>query len=102
MIASAEDSTMDKTIYKGHIQQLKNDIKLQDFTVEAPGGMHQVELVVRNRDSDTFRPDFDPEPLNVVLVLDDFDIRAGGAVRIDVGINRGTINLGRPKFYRLE
>ncbi len=99
---TAEDSTMDKTIYKGHIQQLKNDIKLQDFTVEAPSGMHQVELVVRNRDSDTFRYDFDPEPLNVVLVLDDFDVRAGGAVRIDVGINRGTISLGRPKFYRLE
>lgn len=96
------DTTMDKRIYKGQIQQLKNDIELQDFSVNAPAGPHQCELVVHNLDEDTYRADFDPEPLHVALVVDDFNIPSGGSVRIDVGIDRGTIRLGRPKFYRIK
>ncbi len=102
LLYSAIDSTMDKTIYKGQIKELKNDAELEDFTVEAPAGTHQCELVVRNQDPDTFRDDFEPQPLSTALVLDSFEIRAGGAVRIDVGIDKGAVRLGRPKLYRVE
>lgn len=96
------DSTMDKTIYKGHTTQIKNDALLTDFKVEVPAGIHQCEVVIRNFDEVTFRDDFDPEPLHAALVLDEFEVRAGGGARIEVGLDKGTLKLGKTKLYRVE
>lgn len=102
VVHSAVDSTMDKTIYKGHITQLRNDAALEDFIVEVPAGIHQCEVIIRNFDEETFREDFDPEPLHAALVLDQFEVRAGSGGRIEVGIDRGKMKLGRTKLYRVE
>ncbi|HEU4365154.1 MAG TPA: hypothetical protein VFT13_06770 [Candidatus Krumholzibacteria bacterium] len=101
-VYTAVDSTMDKTIYKGHITQLRNDASLEDFRVEVPAGTHQCEVVIRNLDDETFRDDFDPEPLHAVLALDQFEVRAGVGGRIEVGIDKGTMKLGKAKLYRVE
>jgi hypothetical protein len=102
VVYSATDTTMDKTIYKGHETQLKNDATLEGFSVEVPAGRFQCEVIVRNFDENTFRDDFDPEPLHAALVLDEFEVRADGGVRIEVGIDRGTMKLGKAKLYRVE
>jgi hypothetical protein len=99
---TAADTTTDKTIYNGHERVLKNDVKLEDFTVEVPSGVRQCSLVIRNADPDTFRKAFDPEPLKLVLAFDELAIRPGATTRIDVGIDRGTMRLANPKLYRVD
>ena len=97
---SAIDTTTDKTIYLGHEKQLKNDAELADFTIEVPAGPHRCTLVLRNRDPDTFREDFDPAPLNAVLEFDEMVVRRGGFVRVDVKIDKGTLRMSSPKLYQ--
>jgi hypothetical protein len=99
---TAIDSTMDKTVYKGHITQLKNEMTLIDVSVEVPAGVHQCEVVIRNRDEIIFREDFDPEPCHAALAIDELEIPAGRGARIEVGIDKGTFKLGKAKLYRVE
>ena len=99
---SETDTTMDKKIYKGHTTVFKNDIELKDFWADVPAGLHHAKIVVRNADAMTFRNDFDPEPLDLVVAFDNLDIRAGEIVRLDVGIKRGKLHTGRPKLYRVQ
>jgi hypothetical protein len=93
---------MDKTVYKGHVTQLKNEMTLLDVSVEVPAGVHQCEVVIRNRDELIFREDFDPEPLHAALAIDELEIPAGRGARIEVGIDKGTFKLGKAKLYRVE
>jgi hypothetical protein len=102
VVHAAVDSTTDKRIYKGHITELKNEIELRDFSVRVPVGLRHAKLIVRNADPDTFRDDFNPEPLNLVLAFENLDIRAGEIARLDVGISRGKFRTGRPRLYRAE
>jgi hypothetical protein len=95
VVYSVVDSTMDKTIYKGRVTQLKNEAALEDFTVEVPAGHYQLEVIVRNLDEQTFRDDFDPSPLHVALVIGDFEVRADRGARVELGIDKG-------KFYVVE
>lgn len=100
VVYTAVDTTTDKTIYLGHDKQLKNDTELADFTVQVPAGPHRCSLVLRNQDPDTFRADFDPAPLNAVLEFDEMVVRAGGFVRVDVRIDKGTLRTSSPKLYQ--
>jgi hypothetical protein len=102
LLHTAVDSTMDKEIEKGHITQVKNDVELKDFSVEVPAGMCHATLIVRNADPDRFRDDFDPDPINLVLAINNLDVRAGEIMRVDVGINRGKLKMGKPKLYLVE
>jgi hypothetical protein len=97
---SAVDTTTDKTIYLGHEKQLKNETELADFTIEVPAGPHRCSLVLRNRDPDTFREDFDPAPLNAVLEFDEMTVRRGGFVRLDIRVDKGTLRMSSPKLYQ--
>lgn len=99
---SAIDSTMDKRIYKGHKTVMKNNTELADFGVEVASGYHTVRLVVRNADCDTYREFFDPAPIDMVLAMDDLDIRPGGTYRLDVGISKGALRLGQPQLIHLD
>jgi hypothetical protein len=99
---AAVDSTIDKRIYQGHTTVLKNETELADFAVEVPAGLRHAKLVVRNADPDTFRGDFEPEPLNLVLSFENLDVRAGEIIRLDVGIGKGKLKMGRPRLYRAE
>jgi hypothetical protein len=96
------DTTMDKRIYHGHETVLKNDIKLPDFTVAVPAGMRQCKLIVRSRGTDQYRDDFDPEPLNMVLAFNNLMVQNGEITRLDVGLARGKLRMGKPRFYRIE
>jgi hypothetical protein len=96
------DTTTDKRIYHGHVTQLKNDIKLADFKVTAPSGIRHAQLIVRSRGADEYRDAFDGEPLNMVLAFDNLDVRAGQVTRLDVGITRGKLRMGKARFFRVE
>jgi hypothetical protein len=99
---SAVDSTTDKTIYKGHEKQLKNNAELADFNVQVPAGPHHCSVVVRNRDPDTFRDDFDPSPLGAVLDLGEVTVAPGGFARIDIRIDKGLLRMSSPRLYRAD
>jgi hypothetical protein len=96
------DTTMDKRIYKGHETQLKNEIELPDFTIAVPAGMRQCKLIVRNRGADEYREDFDAEPLHMVLAFNNLVVSDGEISRLDVGLARGKLKMGKPRFYRIE
>jgi len=102
IVSSVTDTTMDKTIYQGHTTQLKNEITIKDFGVPVPAGIHQFELRLRNRGADQFEDAFDPEPITMSLLLDNVEIRAGQTTRATVGIARGKMRMGQPKFYKVE
>jgi len=99
---SAIDTTMDKRIYKGHTTIMKNDAELEDFGVEVASGYHTLRLVVRNADCDTYREFFDPAPIDMVLAMDDLDVRPGATYRLDVGISKGALRLGQPQLIHLD
>jgi hypothetical protein len=90
---SAVDTTMDKQINKGHTTIMKNSAEVADFGVDVPSGMHHATLVIRNSDAKTFREDFDPKPLDMVLAVDNIQIRPGEIYRIDVDISRGKLKV---------
>jgi hypothetical protein len=96
------DTTMDKTINKGHKTVLKNDIELADFGVDVDSGLHHAKIVVRNRDTITYRGDFDPEPLDMVVPFDNIDIRPGEVYRLDVGITKGKLKMGQSRLVPIK
>jgi hypothetical protein len=102
VVYSVVDSTTDKTIYKGEITQLKNNTVLEDFSVEVPAGVYQLEVIVRNLDEQTFREDFDPEPLHAAIVIDNFEVRTDRGARVELGIDKGALKMGKGKFYRVQ
>ena len=99
---TAIDSTMDKRIYKGHTTIMKNDAELKDFGVEVASGHHTLRLVVRNADTETYRTFFDPAPLDIVLAVDDVEVRPGLSYRLDVRISKGILRLGQPRLENLD
>jgi hypothetical protein len=100
VVYTAVDTTTDKTIYLGQEKQLKNDAELADFEVNVASGKHRCKLVVRNRDPDTFRDSFDPEPLNLVLDFDNFSVDPGEIVRLDIRMDKGLLRMSSPKLYQ--
>jgi hypothetical protein len=100
-VYTAVDTTMDKDIRQGHTTVMKNQIELADFGVDVPSGLHHAKLVVRNADVVTFRKDFDPEPLDLVLTFDNVEIRPGEIFRADVRISKGKLKMGRPRLVKL-
>jgi hypothetical protein len=93
---------MDKTINKGHTTELKNNIELTDFGVDVPSGLHHAKLVVRNRDVVTYRKDFVPEPLDMVVPFDNLEIRPGEVYRLDVGISKGKLKMGSARLVPIK
>lgn len=99
---SMADTTMDKTINKGHTTELKNDIELADFGVAVTSGLHHAKVVVRNRDVTTYREDFVGEPLDMVVPFDNLEIRPGEVYRLDVGISRGKLKMGQARLVPIK
>lgn len=101
-VYSYADTTMDKTINKGHTTELKNNIELADFGVDVASGLHHAKLVVRNRDVITYRKDFDSEPLDMVVPFDNLEIRPGEVYRLDVGISKGKLKMGSARLVPIK
>jgi hypothetical protein len=99
---SYADTTMDKTINKGHTTELKNNIELTDFGVDVTSGLHHAKLVVRNRDVVTFRKDFVPEPIDMVVPFDNLEIRPNEIYRLDVGISKGKLKMGSARLVPIK
>lgn len=99
---SHADTTMDKTINKGHTTELKNEIELTDFGVDVPSGLHHAKLIVHNRDVVTYRKDFVPEPLDMVVPFDNLEIRPGEVYRLDVGISKGKLKMGSARLVPIK
>jgi hypothetical protein len=101
-VYTAVDSTMDKQINKGHTTEMKNSITLKDFGVDVPSGLHHAKLVVHNRDGITYRKDFDPQPLDLVVTFDNLEIRPGEIYRMDVAISKGKLKMGQPRLVKSQ
>jgi len=99
---SYADTTMDKTINKGHTTELKNEVELTDFGVDVPSGLHHAKLVVHNRDVVTYRKDFVPEPIDMVVPFDNLEIRPGEVYRLDVGISKGKLKMGSARLVPIK
>jgi hypothetical protein len=99
---STADTTMDKTINKGHRTELKNEIELADFGVDVESGLHHAKIVVRNRDTITYRKDFEPEPIDMVVPFDNLEIRPGEVYRLDLGISKGKLKMGQARLVPIK
>lgn len=98
-VFSRVDSTMDKTVFKGRDKIFKNSVELEDMNATLEAGVYNFVLAVRNRGSETIDFDFDDGPLEMELNLDNVQIHPGRSTRITVGINKGRLRLGKPRFY---
>jgi hypothetical protein len=99
---SYADTIMEKTINKGHTTELKNEVELKDFGVDVPSGLHHAKLVVRNRDVVTYRKDFVPEPIDMVVPFDNLEIRPGEVYRLDVGLSKGKLKMGSARLVPIK
>ena len=95
VVYTTVDTTMDKRIYKGHTTIMKNDIELADFGVEAPVGLHQARLIIRNAGSVTHRTYFDSGPLDKELAVDNVDLKPGEIYRVHVEISKGRLKIAQ-------
>jgi len=102
VVYTRRDTTMDKTIYNGPERVYKNDTKLEDFEVAIAPGFHHAQLIIRNVGADDYSESFDPEPLDMLLNLDNLDVPAGKTVRVKVGISRGKLRMSKPRLFRAE
>lgn len=101
-VYSMADTTMDKRINKGHTTVMKNIIELADFGVDVTSGLHHARLLVHNRDVTTYRKDFDPEPIDMVVPFDNLEIRPGEIYRLDVGISKGKLKMGSARLVPVK
>jgi len=96
------DTTMDKTIYKGPDRHYKNDVMLEDIYVRVPTGVHALALVVYNRGELEYQDRFDGKPLHMEYTIGDVRVDANSERRVTMGISRGKLSMGKPRFQKLE
>ena len=96
------DTTMDKTIYKGPDRIYKNDIELKDIYLRVPAGVHALALVVYNRGEVEYQDSFDSKPLHMEYTIGDVRVDADSERRVHIGIARGKLKMGKPRFQKLE
>ncbi len=96
------DSTTDKTIYKGHARQYKNDAELNDIEVPLASGVYRCFLAAASRGADWKGVEFEAYPLDLSLAVDNLQIFPGRTTRVEIGIKKGRFRLGKPEFYRIQ
>ena len=101
-VYSRVDTTMDKTIYQGHEKLYKNTIRLEDMTATIESGVYQCVVVIRNLGAETHKDAFDEGPLDLRLEFQTVGIHPDQTTRLQIGIKKGMLRLGRPKLYQVE
>jgi hypothetical protein len=101
-VYSRVDSTMDKTINKGHEKLYKNTIELDDMSAELEAGIHACVVVIRNLGTGTFDGDFDEGPLDLTLTFETVGLYPNRTTQLRVGIKKGFMRMGKPKLYLVE
>ena len=96
------DTTMDKTIYKGPDRIYKNSIELQDIRVRVPAGVHAVSLIVFNLGEEEYAKRFDGKPLHLEYAIGDLRVDPSSERRVNMGISKGKLSMGKPRFQKLE
>lgn len=96
------DSTVDKTINKGHDKHYKNNFEIKEMTVELPAGLHHCVVTVCNKGLGVRDDDFKSGPLDMILNLDNVQIFPDRTTSVTVGIKKGKLRLGKPRFYRVQ
>jgi hypothetical protein len=101
-VYSRVDTTLDKTIYKGHEKQFKNTIRLEDMKATVPAGVHRCVVIVRNLGANTHEDAFDEGPLDLFLEFETVSVYADQTSSLRVGIKKGFMKTGKPKLYQVE
>jgi len=96
------DTSMDKTIYKGPDRLYRNNIVLEDIYLRVPTGVHALALVVYNRGEVEYQDRFDDKPLHMEYTIGDVRVDANSERRVHMGISKGKLNMGKPRFQKLE
>ena len=97
-VYSRVDTTMDKTIYKGHERLYKNSIILEDMQATVPAGIYRCVVVVRNRGAQSHEGVFDEGPLDLKLVLDAVTVSTGQTTTLKIAIKKGFLRSGTPRL----
>jgi len=92
------DTTMDKTIYKGHEKELKNTMRLEDIRVTVNAGVHQCFVVVRNLGAKEYAGEFREGPLEMMLEFSTVGVYTDQTTTLQVGIAKGFMRMGSPKL----
>jgi hypothetical protein len=95
------DTTMDKTIYKGHEKELKNTIRLEDMQIKVDAGVYQCMLIVRNRGAREFEKEFTEGPLDLLLEYGTVGVYPNQTTSLVVGIDKGFLRMGSPKLVEV-
>jgi len=96
------DTTTDKVIYQGPDRVYKNSIELRDIRVRVSAGVHAVSLVVFDRGEVDYAERFEDGPLHMEFAIGDLRVDPGSERRVNLGISKGKLKLGRPRFVRLD
>jgi hypothetical protein len=101
-VFSKADTTMDKTIYKGHEKEIKNTIRLEDMRVSVDAGVYQCILIVRNRGAKEFETEFTEGPLDLMLEYPTVGVYPNRTTSLVVGIEKGFLRMGSPKLVETQ
>ena len=101
-VFSDVDTTMDKTIYKGHVRLYKNDTELKDIKVPLEPGVHHCVVVAASNGGGWENVEFEKGPLDLGLNLDNVQVFPGRVTRVEVGMKKGRFRLGKPEFYQVR
>lgn len=101
-VYSRIDTTIDKTIYKGHDKLYKNTIRLEDMNATIESGVYQCVVVIRNLGAETHKDAFDQGPLDLRLEFQTVGIHPDQTTGFRVGISKGRLRMGRPRLYQVE
>ena len=101
-VYSRTDSTTDKTIYKGHVKMYRNNVELTDFEVPLKAGLYHCVVVAQSRGKDWENTEFEPNPLDLIINIDNVQVYPDRTTRIELGIKKGRLRLGKPRFYRVQ
>jgi len=96
------DSTTDKVVYKGRDRELKNDVKLEDVEIQVPAGVYDFEIRVRNVGAMDYYDAFVGDPVDLVIAIDNVRILPDRTKRIQLGLKRGKLGMGKMSLYRVD
>jgi len=96
------DTTMDKTIYKGHDKIHKNTIRLEDMSVRLDAGSYRCVVVIRNVGSETYPKEFDEGPINLSAEFEMASVQPNVTTELRVAIGKGFLRMGAPKLKTAE
>ena len=101
-VYSRIDTTLDKTIYKGHEKELKNTFRLEDMRTKVDAGVYKCVVVIRNLGADIYESEFREGPLDMVLEFETVGIYTNQTTTLQVGIKKGFLRMGSPTLVQIQ